>query len=134
VSRRPLDPERLAAIDEAVARWRQGDVFRGKTWVTSMADLGAPLTGESLSAERGEDDLVALPIIRAAGPGKVQAGSSPPAPAAERDRFLIPPLLRYPSELHREIEASRLRGECQAEMPQSMTRLEAARCLDDALT
>jgi hypothetical protein len=48
-------------MDEAVARWRQGDVFRGKTWVTSMADLGAPLTDESLSAEGGEDDLVALP-------------------------------------------------------------------------
>lgn len=61
MSRRPPDPERLAAIDEAVARWRQGDVFRGKAWVTSVADLGSPLTSESLSAEGAEDGVVVLP-------------------------------------------------------------------------
>ena len=45
----------------AVARWRQGDVFRGQAWVTSVADFGSPLTSESLSAEGGEGDVVVLP-------------------------------------------------------------------------
>lgn len=39
-------------------------------------------------------------VVRAAGPGEGSGGILAFSPAAERDRLTIPPLFRYPSELH----------------------------------
>jgi len=62
VPRRPPDPERLRAIDEAVAPWRQGDVALGKMWLASIVDFTSPLTQESVSADDAPDEIGVLPV------------------------------------------------------------------------
>jgi len=103
VPQRAPDQERVRLIDEAVAKWRQGDVSLGKKLVTSIVDFRTPLTEESVNAEEAPDDVAVLPV-EVDGVAILTQSCDIVRPCTERAYVHIAPVMTVPDDEAARIE------------------------------